>query len=66
MRKVLIPVLFTEVNCHFLCISENLLDFLLILTVELIYVYEALPLGLLFCSRDPVQGYLNHGGVNTV
>ena len=53
-------------NCHFPCISENLLDFLLILTVELVYVYEALPLGVLFCSRDPVQEYLNHGGVKHV
>ncbi|XP_060263967.1 uncharacterized protein LOC105605487 [Ovis aries] len=46
--------------------KEDLLDFLLILTVELIYVHEALPLGLLFCSRDPVQGYLNHGGVKHI
>lgn len=53
-------------NCRFPCNSEDLLDFLLILTVELIYVYKALPLGVLFCSRDPVQEYLNHGGVKHV
>ena len=60
------PALLTEVNCRFPCISEDLLDFLLILTVELIYVYEALPLGVLFCSGNPVQEYLNHGGVKHV
>ena len=53
-------------NYRFPCISEDLHDFLLILTVELIYVYEALPLGVLFCSRDPVQEYLNHGGIKHV
>ena len=34
--------------------------------MELIFVYEAVPLGVLFCSGDPGQEYLNHGGVKHV
>ncbi|XP_044620172.2 zinc finger X-linked protein ZXDB isoform X2 [Equus asinus] len=53
-------------NCHFPITWEDLLDFLLILTVELIYAYQSLPLGFLVCPRDPVPEYLNHCGVKHV
>lgn len=49
-----------RMNFHFPTIWEDILDFLQILDVELTCAYEALPLGFLFCSRDPVPEYLNH------